>query len=69
MSNNEHNEHNEIIERLTRIEEKVTNMGSSNKEVKELVLKHEADIQKAKGAILIIGLLTSFSTIKALFFK
>lgn len=69
MSNNEHNEHNEIIERLTRIEEKVTNMGSSNKEVKELVLKHEDDIQKARGAILIIGLLTYFSKIKDLFFK
>lgn len=66
MSNNEHEE---IIERLTRIEEKVTNMNNSNKEVKELVLRHESDIQKAKGAILIIGLLTSFSTIKALFFK
>lgn len=66
MSNQEYKE---IIERLTRIEEKVTNMNSSNKEVKDLVLKHEADIQKAKGAILIIGLLTSFSTIKTLFFK
>lgn len=66
MSNNGYKE---IIERLTRIEEKVTNMNSSNKEVKDLVLKHEADIQKAKGAILIIGLLTSFSTIKTLFFK
>lgn len=66
MSNQEYRE---IIERLTRIEEKVTNVTSSNKEVKDLVIKHEADIQKAKGAILIIGLLTSFSTIKALFFK
>lgn len=66
MSNQEYKE---IIERLTRIEEKVTNVTSSNKEVKEIVTKHESDIQKAKGALLFLGLLTSLSSIKAFFLK
>jgi tetrahydromethanopterin S-methyltransferase subunit G len=62
-------EYREIIERLTRIEEKVTNVTSSNKEVKDLVIKHEADIQKAKGVILFLGFLTSISAIKSFLFK
>jgi tetrahydromethanopterin S-methyltransferase subunit G len=66
MSNQEYKE---IIERLTRIEEKVTTVTSSNKDVKDMVAKHEADIQKAKGVILFLSLLTSFSTVKSLFFK
>lgn len=62
-------EYKEIIERLTRIEEKVTNVTSSNKEVKDLVNKHETDIQRAKGVILFISILSSVGIFKAFLSK
>lgn len=62
MSNHEYKE---IIERLARIEEKVTYITSSGQEVKNLVAKHETDIQRAKGALLFVSILSSIGVFKA----
>lgn len=62
MSNQEYKE---IIERLARIEEKVTYITSSGQEVKYLVAKHETDIQRAKGALLFVSILSSIGVFKA----
>ena len=54
----------EIIERLARIEEKVSSNKSTMDKTQELVIKHESDIQKAKGVILFLGILTSILSLK-----
>ena len=54
----------EIIERLARVEEKVDSIKNTSKNTTELVTKHETDIQRAKGAIFLLGILTSIISIK-----
>jgi hypothetical protein len=54
----------EIIERLARIEEKVGSITSTSDSTKDLVAKHETDIQRAKGVIFFLGILTSIISIK-----
>lgn len=57
---------NEIIERLARIEENVTYMKSATDKNSDLISRHETDIQRAKGVILFLGVLTSLISIKSL---
>lgn len=54
----------DIIERLARIEEKVDSVQSSSIKTTDLVSKHETDIQRAKGAIFFLGILTSIISVK-----
>ena len=54
----------EIIERLVRVEEKVDSIKDTSKNTTELVAKHETDIQRAKGVIFFLGILTSIISIK-----
>lgn len=54
----------DIIERLARIEEKVNSMKATSDNTKDLVVKHETDIQRAKGVIFFLGILTSIISIK-----
>jgi tetrahydromethanopterin S-methyltransferase subunit G len=53
----------EVIDRLARIETKLDNMESSNKQVKETVQKHETDIQRAKGAIFLLSLYSAITAV------
>jgi hypothetical protein len=59
----------EVIDRLARIETKLDNMDSSNKQTKETVQKHETDIQRAKGAIFLLSLFGTLSALKTYLLK
>lgn len=59
----------EIIERLARIEEKVNSVKAASEKTTETVTRHETDIQRAKGVIFFLGVITSVISIKNLLMK